>query len=57
MNLQEQASALMFAENNRVSRVTPRLFALWDGDTVELSTVMVFEQAGLPQEEEHFRLV
>jgi hypothetical protein len=31
----------MFAENDRVlSRVTPRLFALWEADTVDLSTVM-----------------
>ena len=41
MNLQKQVTALMFAENNRVlSRVKPRLFALSEGDTVELSTVM-----------------
>ena len=34
MNLQELVTALMFEENNRVlSRVTPRLFALWEGDT------------------------
>jgi hypothetical protein len=31
----------MFAENNRVlSGKTPRFFALCEGDTVELSTVM-----------------
>jgi hypothetical protein len=31
----------MFAENDRVlSRVNPRFFALWDGDTVKLSNVM-----------------
>ena len=41
MNLQERATALMFAENDRVlSRVTPRFFPFWEGDTVELSTVM-----------------
>ena len=41
MNLQEQVTALMFAENNRVlSRVTARFFALWESDTVELTTVM-----------------
>ena len=41
MNLQEQVTALMFTDNNRVlSRVTPRFFALWEGNTVELSTVM-----------------
>ena len=41
MNLQEQVTSLMFAENDRVlSRVRPRLFALWEGDTVELSTMM-----------------
>jgi hypothetical protein len=38
MNLQER---VMFAENDRVlSRVTPRFFALWEEDTVELSTMM-----------------
>ena len=49
----------MFAENNRVlSRVTPRFFALWEGDTVKLSTVMeVLERAGLPREKEQRRLV
>ena len=32
---------MMFAENNReLSRVTPRFFVLWDGDNMELSTVM-----------------
>jgi hypothetical protein len=31
----------MFAENDRVwSMVTARFFALWERDTVELSTVM-----------------
>jgi hypothetical protein len=31
----------MFAENDRVlSRVTPRFFALWEGNTMELSTMM-----------------
>jgi hypothetical protein len=31
----------MFAENDRVlSRVMPRFFALLEGDTMELSTVM-----------------
>ena len=41
MNLQERVTALMFAENNRVlSKFTPSFFALWEGDTVELSTVM-----------------
>ena len=44
--LQKRVTALMFAENDRVlSRVTPRFFAVWEGDTVELSTVM--ERAGL----------
>ena len=41
MHLQEHVTALMFAENDRVlSRVTPRVFALWEDDTVELSTPM-----------------
>ncbi|KAK6319265.1 hypothetical protein J4Q44_G00104760 [Coregonus suidteri] len=41
MNLQDRVTALMLAENDRVlSRVTPRLFALWEEDTTELSTVM-----------------
>jgi hypothetical protein len=40
MHFQELVTALMFAELNRVlSRVTPRFFALWDGDTMELLTV------------------
>ena len=49
---------MMFAELNRVlSRVTPRFFALWEGDTVELSTMReVLEQAGLPHEEAQLRL-
>ena len=39
--MQEQVTAMMFAENDRVlSRVTQRLFALWEGNTVELSTRM-----------------
>ena len=37
MNLQELVNALMFAENDRV---TPRFFALWEGDTMEMSTGM-----------------
>ena len=40
MNLQEQVTALMFAENDSVPRVTPRFFALWKGAIVELSAVM-----------------
>ena len=40
MNLQERVTTLMIAENDRVkSRVTSRFFPLWDGDTMELSTV------------------
>jgi hypothetical protein len=32
---------LIFVENDRVlSRVMPRFFALWEGDNVELSTMM-----------------
>ena len=32
---------MTFTENDRVlSSVTPRFFALWEGDTVELSTMM-----------------
>ena len=48
----------MLVENDRVlSRVTPRFFALWEDDSVELSAVMeVFERAGLPREEEQLRL-
>ena len=39
--MQERVTALMFAENDRVlSKVTPRFFALREGDTVELSTMM-----------------
>jgi hypothetical protein len=41
MNLQERVTALMFEENDRVlSRVTPRFFELWEGKTVELSSMM-----------------
>jgi hypothetical protein len=41
MNLQEGVTALMFAEDDRVlSKVTPRFFAPWKGNTVEFSTVM-----------------
>ena len=51
---------MMFAENVRVlSRVTTRFFALREGDTVELSTVMErsLRQTGLPWEEEQSRVV
>jgi hypothetical protein len=59
MNLQERVTALMFAENYRVlSRVRSRLLALWEGDTVELSTMMeVLERAGFPREEVQLHLV
>ena len=59
MNLQDRVTALMFAENDRVlSRVTPRFFALWEGDTVEMSTVMrSLSGAGLPREEEQLHFV
>ena len=41
MNLQERDTALMLVENVRVlSRITPRFLALWEEDTMELSTVM-----------------
>ncbi|KAL0985375.1 hypothetical protein UPYG_G00156100 [Umbra pygmaea] len=40
----------MFVENERVSsRITARLFALWDGDTVQLSTVMSWSGQAFPQ--------
>ena len=40
-NLQDRVTALMFAENDMVlSKVRPRFFALWEGNTVELSTVI-----------------
>jgi hypothetical protein len=46
----------MFAENNRaLSRVTPMFFALWVGNTVELSNF--FEWAGIPREKEQLHLV
>ena len=49
MNLQERVTALMFAENDRMlSRVTPRFFALWEGNTVDLSTVMETSWSGQP---------
>ena len=55
MNLQECVTALMFAENDRLlSRVTPRFFALWEGNTVELSTVM---ERSLSGQKEQCRLV
>ena len=48
MNLQERVTAWMFAENNRVlSRFTLRFFALSEGDTIELSTVMERYLSGL----------
>jgi hypothetical protein len=41
MNLQERVTALLFAENDRVLfRFSLSFFALWEGDTLELSTVM-----------------
>jgi hypothetical protein len=43
MNLQERVAVLMFAENERV---LPRFIALWEGDTVELSTVMETSWSG-----------
>ena len=47
MILQELITALMFAENDRVlSRVTPKFFALWEGDTVELSPMMARSLSG-----------
>jgi hypothetical protein len=48
MNLQERATALMLVENDRVlSRITPRFLALWEEDTMELSTVVVAYGLGL----------
>jgi hypothetical protein len=41
MNLQEVVTTLMFAQNNMVlPRVMPKFFAIWEGDTVGLSTMM-----------------
>jgi hypothetical protein len=58
MNLQERVTYLMFAESDRVlSRVTPRFFALWEGDRVVNHDGDVLEWAGLPWEEEQLRLV
>jgi hypothetical protein len=59
MNLQEPVTTLMVTENNRLlSRVTPRFFSLWEGDTGVVNHYgEVFERAGLPWEEEQFCLV
>ena len=47
MNLQEHGTALMFAENDRVlSRVIPWFSVLWEGDTVENSTMMEWSLSG-----------
>jgi hypothetical protein len=46
MNLQERVTAWVFAENSRVL-FTLRFFALWVGDTIELSTVMERYLSGL----------
>ena len=60
MNLQEQVTSLMFAENDRVlSRVPPRFFCTLGGGFcgVVNRDGEVFERAGLPREEEQFSLV
>ena len=60
MNLQERVTALMFAENDRVlSRVTPRFFALWEGDNLQfvICDGEVLERAGLSWEEDQLRFV
>ena len=50
---------MMFAENYRVlSRVTPRFFVLWEGDTgIVNRDEEVLEQAGRPQKERLLLLV
>ena len=45
---------MMFAENDRVM---PKFFALWEGDPVELSTVMARSWKGHTREDEQFSLV
>jgi hypothetical protein len=51
MYLQDGVIALMFAENDRVlSRVTPRFFVIWDGDTGVVNfDGEVFQPVGLPR--------